>query len=138
MKPYLLLLLLFAFCLPAQARIGETREQVEARLGKPIGYGKNSIFIYQKNDFGIHIRYFLDKVVRILYMKIQDGVPFTSDEVSTLLNNNGTDWKNVKTNQWETPELVADYVTSGHALIIQTKDFKALMDKQKQGLVEGL
>ena len=94
-----LLLIAVLWCIPAQARIGETPEQIRARYGPALpqsGFvndgeflpGKSDSEVHEKNGIYVEVRYLEGRCAWIMYAKkaIHHGsVPtFTREEVATL------------------------------------------------------
>ncbi len=115
------------------ARIGETEEECAARYGEPTKKLPNNSFLYQKSDLNIFIIFFNGKADAIAYSKIAKGQQLSENEIETLLESNsgGVPWQKravISMNRtWgtENGELLANYDTVEHLLMIATKDYFA-------------
>lgn len=77
-------------CFGAQARLGETKEQLEARLGKPLSESNErgyKILLFKKENFSILCLLSDNKTVSIIYQK---NLGFTESEVQAILEKNST------------------------------------------------
>ncbi len=101
MKALLLLSVLISLSSPALARIGETREQCEARYGKPVRvdeeYHNTS---HEKAGLAVECYFYEGKCERIAFQHIDMGadgkrLPLTELEVKTLMeaNSGGGVWE---------------------------------------------
>jgi hypothetical protein len=126
------------------ARIGETEQECAARYGEPTKKLSNSSFLYQKSDLKIFIIFFNGKADAIAYSKIAKGQQLSENEIETSLetNSGGVPWQKravISMNRtWgtENGELLANYDTVAHLLMIATKDYFARQeakDNAKEG-----
>jgi hypothetical protein len=126
------------------ARIGETEQECAARYGEPTKTLPNNSFLYQKSDLNIFIIFFNGKADAIAYSKIAKGQQLSENEIEILLKSNsgGVPWKKrlvISMNRdWETEngELLANYDTVAHLLMIATKDHLA-REKAEKAAKEG-
>jgi hypothetical protein len=101
MKALLLLSVLISLSSPALARIGETREQCEARYGKPVEVWKDgSTTVHEKSGLRVKCHYYegiCDHLMFSNLAKDAEGrrLPVTETEFKTLLeaNSSGQPWK---------------------------------------------
>lgn len=101
MKALLLLSALISLASPALARIGETREQCEARYGKPVEVSQdNANTFHEKSGLRVKCHYYegiCDHIMFSNLAKDAEGrrLPLTEIEFKTLLeaNSNGQSWK---------------------------------------------
>jgi hypothetical protein len=126
------------------ARIGETEQECAARYGEPTKTLPNNSLLYEKSDLNIFIIFFNGKADAIAYGKIAKGQQLSENEIELLLKSNsgGVPWQEravISMNRnWETEngELLANYNTVGHLLMIATKDYFA-RQKDKTDAKEG-
>ena len=131
------------------ARIGETEQECAARYGEPTKKLPNNSFLYQKSDLNIFIIFSNGKADAIAYSKIAKGQQLSENEIELLLTSNsgGIPWQKravISMNrEWETEhgELLANYDTVEHLLMIATKDYfarqKAAKDAKEGQNLEG-
>jgi hypothetical protein len=95
-----------------QARIGETPEQVAARLGEPVARtgeqgvigappAGSQVLTYQKDRYKIVVVFYQGVSQMEMYMK--GGLPISDDEAEAILANNSF------TGKWEPEGSAADY-----------------------------
>jgi hypothetical protein len=124
------------------ARIGETEQECAARYGEPTKKLPNNSFLYQKSDLNIFIISCNGKADAIAYSKIAKGQQLSETEIEILLKSNSgvVPWQKravISMNRdWETEngELLANYNTAEHLLMIATKDYFA---REKADAKEG-
>ncbi len=145
MKALLLLSVLISLASSALARIGETREQCEARYGKPLKIEEeDQAFRYRKAGFNVTCIFRAGACVHIGFSHVADAenevAPITEPEITTLLNANagGKPWaKDEKSSKreysvWTCGDLRADYTGLGaNSLLINTKAFRDERDAEK-------
>jgi hypothetical protein len=113
------------------ARIGETEQECAARYGEPTKTLPNNSLLYEKSDLNIFIIFFNGKADAIAYGKIAKGQQLSESEIELLLKSNsgGAPWQEravISMNRnWETEdgELLANYNTVAHLLMVATKDY---------------
>jgi hypothetical protein len=131
------------------ARIGETEQECAARYGEPTKTLPNNSLLYEKSDLNIYIIFFNGKADAIAYGKIAKGEQLSENEIEVLLKSNSGDvpWQEravISMNRnWETEngELLANYNTVAHLLMIATKDYftrkQATKDAKEDQNLEG-
>jgi hypothetical protein len=105
MKALLLLSVLITLSSSALARIGETREQCDARYGKPVEViEKTQTVAYEKAGLRIECTFYENKCDSIYFIRLEKdakgkGIPFPEDEKRILLeaNSGGKPWIKVPT-----------------------------------------
>jgi hypothetical protein len=131
------------------ARIGETEQECAARYGEPTKTLPNNSLLYEKSDLNIFIIFFNGKADAIAYGKIAKGQQLSENEIELLLKSNsgGVPWQEravISMNRnWvtENGELLANYNTVAHLLMVATKDYftrtKATKDAKEDQNLEG-
>lgn len=122
MKALLLLSVLISLSSPALARIGETREQCEARYGKPVDSVNENITIHKKNGLEVWCSFFEGRCYLISFRKIeadstQKKLPLSDTEKAALMeaNSNGNTWVQTRRTEdgnktfWQNGDLEASY-----------------------------
>ncbi len=153
MKALLLLSVLISLASPALARIGETREQCEARYGKPVRVLENpQTTIHQKAGLEVRCAFYEGKCDQIIFQHIERGadgkrLPLTELELKTLMeaNSEGKAWeKGLEDTEfgsviWELGDLMTAslFTRPDSSLTIATKSWfdraKAKMNPEKKG-----
>jgi hypothetical protein len=122
MKALLLLSVLISLSSPALARIGETREQCDARYGKPVEVKDPNGVKYQKSGLNVICRFIEGKCGYIYFSKIQkdaqnESLPLPVEEAKILMevNSGGAPWSKAGEiaedgfEAWESGDLEAGY-----------------------------
>jgi hypothetical protein len=117
MKTTLIVAVMFAAVLTAEARVGETLAQLKARYGRPDGQSADSIG-YNRNGYGWGCFIERGKCVRETYWRA-DLKPMDEREINGWLVRSGSSWSVTGTNKWTSGDAVAEY--KGGTLTITAK-----------------
>jgi hypothetical protein len=130
-----------ALCHPADARIGETLDQVFKRYGpclKTVTAENGMVYkLFSKSGFKILVHFYENKVDEISYGK---GTDIFDDELKTLMQANapgkwvGTGWPS---NTWHNGELGAHYSFEHRLLVIMTDAAFEREKKKNKGVLNG-
>jgi hypothetical protein len=115
MKTTLIVAVMFAAVLTAEARVGETLAQLKARYGRPDGESPEDIG-YNRNGYRWACNLERGKCVRETYWRA-DLKPMDEREIKSWLVQSVNEWTPDGTNRWVAGGYVAEY--KGKALTIQ-------------------
>jgi len=130
--------LLFALLpISALARIGETRQECDARYGKltvsPLTHSGVTYLSYKIHGFDIDIKIIDSQCHKIKYIR-KDYGDFEEVEIDALLNLNGKGWQKLSPTTWKNQMSSAS--VSGKYLVIETHAFKKHRAAQTGGIAK--